>query len=94
MPDYRTANPVKPRYQTPCNGCGICCTVSLCEPAELALGRDATAPCPFLQWHNDRAWCGLVLAEQAAFDAGLLDKPRIAMSLGIGLGCDMEDDYA
>lgn len=78
--------PPKPRMEEPCNGCGLCCHVVLCEAAKIAF-PDGVAPCPALTFKDGRTFCGLVLVEAAA---GL--EPILRRSLGIGHGCSMSDD--
>lgn len=79
--------PVKPRYLEACNGCGLCCTLELCEAAKMVLPKHTEAPCPMLVFRADRTYCGLVLTERAN---GL--QPIIEKALGVGNGCSMEDD--
>lgn len=80
------ATPAKPLEGHPCNGCGLCCHLSLCDAAKLVL-PDAVAPCPFMELHGGQFRCGLVMAE---IEHGL--PPRLQNWLGIGLGCSMTDD--
>lgn len=81
--------PPKPRQWEPCNGCGMCCAASKCEAALIALGTDDDeGPCPILRFHDGRFWCGLVETERAA---SLL--PVIADALGIGSGCQVDNDF-
>ena len=77
--------PDKPKNGEPCNGCGYCCASELCVAAEIALG-DVPAPCPLMRFKEGRFWCGLVLTEK---ENGMA--PMIATSLGIGIGCLVED---
>jgi hypothetical protein len=78
----------KPDYDEPCNGCGYCCSESLCFAAMGVLGREPNyidedaGPCPFLRYVDAKFRCGLVLLEQ---ESGL--EPIISKSLGIGVGC-------
>ena len=78
----------KPDYDEPCNGCGHCCSESLCVAAMLALGREPNhvdedaGPCPFLRYVEDKFRCGLVLIEK---ESGM--EPIISQGLGIGVGC-------
>jgi len=75
--------PEKPRYKEPCNGCGLCCAVALCEVGKMLF---ESAPCPALRTDGKRTFCSLVLVEEAA---GM--EPILRTSLGIGDGCSMED---
>ena len=72
--------PEKPKRGEPCNGCGFCCAIELCQVAEMA-GLTET-PCKFMMFLDGRFWCGLVVAEEIA---GM--KPLIAEALGIDKGC-------
>ena len=80
--------PPKPKYGAPCNGCGLCCAAQLCEIGKMAFGEDGPLPCPALKMSLDgsRTVCAFVMTEEAA---GM--PPMIRESLGIGLGCSMED---
>ena len=80
--------PLKPRYGTPCNGCGLCCMLELCPAGKLAF-PDSSAPCPALMVSEDKSktYCGLVRAE---IDHGM--EPILQKSLGIGTGCSMTDE--
>lgn len=84
-----TTLPPKPAYGLPCNGCGLCCTLSLCRAGAIAFPK-AKAPCPALSYAVDgtRTYFGLVAAERRA---GI--EPLIAKVLGIGWGCSMADDF-
>lgn len=79
--------PQKPKFREPCNGCGLCCTAQLCEVGKLAF-PEGTLPCPALSMSSDktRTVCMLVRME---IDHGL--EPILQKSLGIGMGCSMED---
>lgn len=53
--------PAKPLVGTPCNGCGVCCSIAPCPPSRFLLGhRDGV--CPALTWQDKRYSCGLVVA--------------------------------
>ena len=78
--------PDKPRYLSPCNGCGLCCAVEICPVGKIAFPH-ASAPCPGLYWDGARTWCKLAVVECAA---GM--EPIIAEALGIGVGCTMDDE--
>lgn len=79
--------PPKPREGSPCNGCGLCCSIERCEAAIMAIGEGPT-PCPLLKFARGRFWCSLVWEEQAR---GM--EPLIARALGIGNGCLVDDAY-
>ncbi len=79
--------PDKPRYGTPCNGCGVCCSLEICLVGKMVF-QGSQAPCPALKISNDgtRTFCNLVLLErQANCD------PIIQAALGIDVGCSMTD---
>jgi len=80
--------PAKPKYGSPCNGCGLCCALELCHVAELAF-PGASAPCPALKLTGDgkRTYCQMMAIEEAA---GMT--PMIKHALGAGLGCSMQDE--
>lgn len=78
----------KPKEGLPCNGCGVCCREQVCELALQVLST-VEAPCPFLEVHEGRFWCGVILfaaRKDEAFGA------HMAFRLGIGSGCQMEDE--
>lgn len=78
----------KPPFRSPCNHCGKCCELQICEVGELAF-PGATAPCPGIIAEADgRKLCGLVLIEKA-----FKIPPRIQHDLGIGVGCSMPDEF-
>lgn len=83
------ALPDKPPYGSPCNGCGLCCSLELCLAGKLVYGLDRPAPCPGLKITPDgaRTYCSLVAAEAEAN----LDQVLVNL-LGIGFGCSMSDD--
>lgn len=83
--------PVKPKYGSPCNGCGWCCQEEICLVGKIFFGlgkRDdfIKGPCPAMSYENGKVRCGVVLAEERC---GL--DPRTAIALGIGQGCDADD---
>jgi hypothetical protein len=78
---------MKPAYGAPCNQCGFCCREEICSIGQ-QMYPNAAAPCPALKWHDGRYWCGLV--EMMKGDR--LYHGALTMMLGIGLGCDAEDD--
>ena len=81
--------PVKPKFGSPCNGCGFCCKVEVCKIGVQAFGEDQQAPCPALVDDGKRYFCAFVLAEEKS---ELRHTPHIANALGIGKGC-CADDY-
>jgi hypothetical protein len=91
-----TAAP-KPRKGEPCNGCGLCCLVQPCELAVEYLSAPADRPCPALEREGGRFWCGLVrapvryLADLEPWQGRMMAR-GFALLLGVGRGCDAEDD--
>lgn len=81
----------KPRFGTPCNGCGVCCQQEVCRVGVVAFGA-RPGPCPALQWHQGRFWCGLVLAEYEGRRQEMLELPLLDQALAIGRWCDAADD--
>lgn len=79
--------PSKPRFNAPCNGCGVCCAETLCIIGLVVYG-DVPAPCPALKIApcGTRTLCSIVEKEKAA---GL--PPVVQAGLGIGFGCSMSD---
>ena len=85
------AMPPKPRMGDACNGCGLCCRLELCGLALEVLGENHPAPCPFIVDRDGRVWCGVVEAA-AVKDEGFAG--HLKWRLGIGVGCQVHDDYA
>jgi hypothetical protein len=50
---------LKPAFNSPCNGCGYCCSVQPCRLAEEFLNC-TTGPCVALEKREGRAVCGLM----------------------------------
>lgn len=83
--------PTKPKFGSPCNHCGACCIAVKCPAGQAAFPghQDGSSPCPALVITDDKAICGLVLAEKRLAVGEVV--PLITMSLGIGCGCSMHD---
>jgi hypothetical protein len=90
--------PPKPAPGTPCNGCGVCCSIAPCPLSRVLLGHRAGA-CPALTWQTDRYVCGLV-AKPAQYLRWL---PGFTMPLArrfalrwiaAGSGCDCDAEVA
>ena len=79
----------KPKFGSPCNGCGLCCKTEVCGIGKEFYGSQQQAPCPSLMFENGRYWCGFVLAEDLTRSASL-----IGNALGIGKGCDSDDEIS
>lgn len=78
--------PEKPRFGSPCNGCGYCCAAEQCH-ISLEIFGAVGAPCPALEFDviNTRFYCGVLREAPYAI------QPTIAFLLGIGRGCDADD---
>ena len=86
----------KPKWGSPCNGCGMCCKAIPC-----ILARDLLAafegPCPALEFDEGRYWCGLI-RNPTQHIYGLKDKPwadgpirAMVLETGaFGKGCDSD----
>lgn len=63
-----------------CVGCGACCRAACCWLAYSRAGKEGwdkpLKPCPYLRYHDERWWCGLVE-----------DDPEVAELLYVGKGC-------
>ena len=90
-----TGHPPKPKFRERCNGCGLCCAVSLCDMAEKTF-VGAQAPCPALEWENGRAWCGMVRHPSKhlalKFNGDEILAPLWEKAIGSEQGCGMEDE--
>lgn len=85
----------KPKFREPCNQCGLCCRLELCELAEMFFAG-AQAPCPALEWEDGKTWCGMVRHPSRhlsmPFNGDVVLKPLIEKYLVFGLGCGMPDE--
>lgn len=89
----------KPVFLSPCNGCGLCCSVELCDVATSVFGKETLTPCPALEYQDGRTFCGLMQNPDKYLvnmpnDSGITF-PEVAtlikLLLGAGKGCGMED---
>lgn len=74
----------KPPHGAPCNRCGLCCIVTLCDLGRHVFHRPrgGAGPCPALSFDADGSRCGLV-------DSGTVSGREAAKWLiGSGTGCD------
>lgn len=87
----------KPKLNSPCNHCGMCCTVQPCELANEFLNC-TEGPCIALERDGIKQVCGLV--RRPAYYMFGEHRPEsetghlsvlFANSLGIGRGCDADD---
>lgn len=94
----------KPQFGEACNGCGLCCALSLCElgihvfAKERAIADFVKGPCPALEYESGRTWCGLLRHPTKYLDAGKSEDWKDAVLselienlLPIGQGCGLED---
>jgi hypothetical protein len=79
----------KAKYTEPCTHCGYYCRSSLCPAGEEAFPGEE-APCPGIFIKDGLTFCGLVLIETIAVEAGAI-KPVVAKLLGVGCGCSCPD---
>ena len=90
--------PAKPPEGSPCNGCGVCCTLETCPVARLRF-LQAKGPCPALAWSasEKRYRCGLLVNPEKYFGWLPTAGENIARRLfsrwiSAGLGCDCSAD--
>ncbi len=90
IPPFQT--PAKPKYGSPCNGCGWCCHEQVCSIG-VRVFKTTTAPCPGIEYQDGKVRCGVVLAEEAMIKEGLLEgNQRVKTWLGVDKGCDAIDE--
>jgi hypothetical protein len=83
----------KPAHGSPCNGCGVCCQITLCPVGIAQFGHKA-GPCEAIQTEAGKAVCGLVANPQRYAPLKVarfgVEKLRSAAMLLIssGKGCD------
>lgn len=87
--------PLKPAYDTPCNGCGFCCAAEPCRIArEFIPDHPEEGPCLAMEFEAGRFVCGMIrrpghymqLPDWADAHLGGL----FAQALGAGRGCDAD----
>jgi hypothetical protein len=90
----------KPKFGSPCNGCGICCQLQRCHYSVLIFG-DGPGPCPALEDDGERTWCGILRNPMSYADEPIYRLPAkqigefqaaFASALAIGSGCDSSDE--
>lgn len=81
--------PPKPKSGEPCNGCGQCCALEICEGGAIAF-PGGSAPCPGLVILDGRTRCKLVMTE-IIYNL----EPVMQAGLTIGHGCteDWVDEW-
>lgn len=91
----------KPRRWEPCNGCGLCCSLTLCDVAIKFFGdgdfsKEHAGPCPALEYADGRTFCGLTLHPHKYLKLKPFCDPVLVdlfqKATGQGQGCGMPDD--
>lgn len=89
----------KPKIGDPCNGCGLCCMISVCRNGAYVqglvktLGDTVKGPCPALVNNHDGSYsCGIVLnpkryIRKSKYREEVLSR-EFAKLIGAGSGCD------
>jgi len=79
-----------PGFEEKCNGCGMCCMLTVCEIGEEITGF-TEGPCPLLVYdkQDKRFICG-ALTKTAEKLIGQETVSAFSSALGIGRGCDSE----
>lgn len=80
----------KPAEGAPCNGCGACCILEVCEIG-VALGLDGSGACRGLRFTGERYVCGPI-AEPEPFGLCADHAEALALLLGVGAGCCSSDE--
>jgi hypothetical protein len=88
----------KPAIGQSCNGCGLCCQITMCSIASFALSRvenwgdRAPGPCPAVTKSEGKLVCGLILrpTDWLPKNKNSVTAIRDSMKLciGSGFGCD------
>jgi len=85
----------KPLHGKPCNGCGVCCMVTVCELGQHVFGIGVPGPCPGLAWRDGSAVCSV--ADEPLRHVGRKNGERDEIAalrlyalhlIGAGDGCD------
>lgn len=84
----------KPTFGDPCNGCGYCCAMELCDVAEEYF-PGASVPCPALEYHDGVFRCGLVVRPShhlgMRFNGDKILSPLFLRAIAAGQGCGCPD---
>lgn len=85
----------KPPFGDPCNHCGVCCSLELCDVAEeYFLG--SPLPCPALEYREGRFLCGLIVRPSyhlnLHFNGDKILSPLFTQAIGAGQGCGCPDE--
>src|SRR5882672_9879651 len=88
----------KPKHGEPCNGCGLCCMMSICDLGQDVFKREAIpGPCPALRQNKEdptKYHCGLIAdpATYAPERTTIYGAETMSMGaeilVGAGVGCD------
>lgn len=98
--DEMVSIPIPP-VGAPCNGCGVCCRMSVCTTGSKVmklvqnLGDVAPGPCPALTLQDGKYQCGLLLFPKkwmkSTHNADVLRK-AISIRISAGTGCDSDGE--
>lgn len=84
--------PDKPKFGSPCNNCGICCSTEICGIGKMVYGNDHPAPCPSLIPIESKQNKEIIFLCDFVIRENITASPKmISDSLGIGRGCCSDD---
>lgn len=94
-------SPEKPRHGEPCNRCGFCCEIELCQLSSAVFDMPFDAgPCPALLYDFDgQSRCGLATfpAQYAPVRAAIHGEEALREAafflIGSGVGCDALNEH-
>lgn len=91
----------KPPIGEPCNGCGLCCRITVCGAGSYAMGlvdgwgQRAPGPCPALVREGAGWACGVVRRPKDWIKGGggvMPLREAMMVMIGAGAGCDEAGD--
>jgi hypothetical protein len=84
---------LKPKEGEPCNNCGLCCRVSVCEVSKTLLHSEQT-PCIALEFREGKYVCGMLLRPAHYLGADYAGEHREYIDYWVhpGYGCEMSDE--
>ena len=90
MDNRKIEYPDYPGLGQKCNGCGMCCMLTVCQIGETITGI-TEGPCPLLLYgkQDKRFICGALTKESKKI-IGQETVSAFSSALGIGRGCDSE----
>ena len=88
----------KPKIGEPCNGCGICCMIQICNTGAFLLKKTTylgektiSGLCPALIERDGKYVCGFIVAPQrfirSKYRPEVISR-TVALCIGAGSGCD------